>query len=248
MENETIELNLDEWVFLPDNKSSLLEFSHDGKDDFFKDSFFYPEGIIYMNYIDNYHSTDKLEENSSPTNETNQVLAPTLTEPDVDKNPDDILAKEFKDIAVVLPEIEFAQDIVSKIFYKRMMEPEFFDIEIEPQPIQLEEEEEAYNLPQKYSDSEIKGIGCNLWRWGRRSIGALCSIGVAAATLSILVLGGQQQKNKNQRIYFQIYTDDKRMKQVVQQASRLNQAMSALRGAPVMTAAQISFGGFYDGF
>uniref|UniRef100_M8CNH8 DUF6821 domain-containing protein n=1 Tax=Aegilops tauschii TaxID=37682 RepID=M8CNH8_AEGTA len=39
-----------------------------------------------------------------------------------------------------------------------------------------------------------------------------------------------------------------RIQQVVQQTSRLNQAMSSMMGAGASTRANISFGGFYDGF
>lgn len=81
-------------------------------------------------------------------------------------------------------------------------------------------------------------------------IGALCSFGVAAATVCIFLIGGRlqhQQKQQQQKIQLQFYGDDKRMQQVVQQTSRLNQATSSVMGGGSSTRANISFGGFYDG-
>ncbi|CAL5079089.1 unnamed protein product [Urochloa decumbens] len=83
-------------------------------------------------------------------------------------------------------------------------------------------------------------------------IGALCSFGVAAATVCIFLIGGRVQhhhRQQQQKIQLQFYGDDKRIQQVVQQTSRLNQAMSSVMGAGgTSTRANISFGGFYDGF
>ncbi|CAL5066532.1 unnamed protein product [Urochloa decumbens] len=80
-------------------------------------------------------------------------------------------------------------------------------------------------------------------------IGALCSFGVAAATICIFLIGGRVQhhhRQQQQKIQLQFYGDDK---QVVQQTSRLNQAMSSVMGAGgASTRANVSFGGFYDGF
>ncbi|KAL6845675.1 hypothetical protein ACP4OV_024498 [Aristida adscensionis] len=83
-------------------------------------------------------------------------------------------------------------------------------------------------------------------------IGALCSFGVAAATVCVFLVGGRLQhhhrQQQQQKIQLQFLGDDKRIQQVVQQTSRLNQAMSSVMGAGGSTRANISFGGFYDGF
>ncbi|KAF0907059.1 hypothetical protein E2562_014664 [Oryza meyeriana var. granulata] len=84
-------------------------------------------------------------------------------------------------------------------------------------------------------------------------IGALCSFGVAAATVCIFLVGGRlqhhhKQQQQQQKIQLQLYGDDKRMQQVVQQTSRLNQAMSSVMGGGGSTRANISFGGYYEGF
>ncbi|XP_044467954.1 uncharacterized protein LOC123197675 [Mangifera indica] len=95
--------------------------------------------------------------------------------------------------------------------------------------------------------AEDNGGGLNLWKWGLTGIGAICSFGVAAATICIIIYGSQHKtkQQQNQKLRFQIYTDDKRIKQVVQQASKLNEAISAVRGVPI-TRAQITLGGYYD--
>ncbi|WVZ62335.1 hypothetical protein U9M48_012111 [Paspalum notatum var. saurae] len=82
-------------------------------------------------------------------------------------------------------------------------------------------------------------------------IGALCSFGVAAATVCVFLIGGRLQhhhRQQQEKIQLQFYGDDKRIQQVVQQTSRLNQAMSSVMGAGASPRANISFGGFYDGF
>ncbi|XVF30807.1 hypothetical protein REPUB_Repub16aG0090200 [Reevesia pubescens] len=91
--------------------------------------------------------------------------------------------------------------------------------------------------------------GLNLWKWSLTGIGAICTFGVAAATFCFIILGSQQrhrQQPQNQKLLFQHYTDDKRMKQVVHHTIKINEAISAVRGVPI-TRAHITFGGYYDG-
>ncbi|KAM3279150.1 hypothetical protein ACQJBY_046450 [Aegilops geniculata] len=82
-------------------------------------------------------------------------------------------------------------------------------------------------------------------------VGALCSFGVAAATFCILVLGGrpqqQQRKVQDHKSQFQVFADDERIHRAVEQASRLNQAVSSVMGG-ASTRATVSFGGHYNGF
>ncbi|TKY46180.1 hypothetical protein E2542_SST28217 [Spatholobus suberectus] len=95
---------------------------------------------------------------------------------------------------------------------------------------------------------EKNDSGFNLWKWSLTGVGAICSFGVAAAAVCVLFFGSQQgnKLKQDQKIRFQIYTDDKRIKQVVQHATKLNDAISAARGVP-MSRAHISVGGYYDG-
>ncbi|ESQ41811.1 hypothetical protein EUTSA_v10014292mg [Eutrema salsugineum] len=102
-------------------------------------------------------------------------------------------------------------------------------------------------------DENICGGKMNLWKMGLNGIGAICSFGVAAAaaTICVFFLGHNNNiqgcRNKNQILRFQIYSDDnKRMNEVVKHATKLNEAISVMKGLPVARA-QISFGGYYDG-
>ncbi|CAK9144518.1 unnamed protein product [Ilex paraguariensis] len=106
-------------------------------------------------------------------------------------------------------------------------------------------------------DSEIKeevtweegNGGLNIWKWSLSGIGAICSFGVAAATICIIIVGSHQRKPKpqqNQKLQLQIYSNDKRIKQVVHHATKLNEAISAVRGDQ-LTRAHITFGGYYNG-
>ncbi|XP_062189854.1 uncharacterized protein LOC133892883 [Phragmites australis] len=117
-------------------------------------------------------------------------------------------------------------------------------------PRQFAEEEEDVK-----KDDGVARPECVIFSVGKlkvNGIGALCSFGVAAATVCIFLIGGRLQhhhrQQQQQKIQLQFYGDDKRIQQVVQQTSRLNQAMSSVMGAGASTRANISFGGFYDGF
>ncbi|CAA3021011.1 uncharacterized protein LOC111384891 [Olea europaea subsp. europaea] len=168
---------------------------------------------------------------------------------------------------------EADQDPVSQVFFKKMKEPEFVDMKVEsptstrsgimPQIdgagfYQFEENEEAYKVEALDSESctsKVKGDsememdennwGFNIWKWSLTGIGAICSFGVAAATVSIIVLGSSQKsKQQNQKLQLQFYANDKRIKQVVHHASKLNEAI--FRGVP-LTRAHVTFGGYYEG-
>ncbi|CAE6107617.1 unnamed protein product [Arabidopsis arenosa] len=114
------------------------------------------------------------------------------------------------------------------------------------------EVEEGSDLRSKKEVDWDEGEKMNLWKKGLNGIGAICSFGVAAAaaTICVLFLGHnssiQGGRNKNQILRFQIYSDDnKRMNEVVKHATKLNEAISVMKGLPVARA-QISFGGYYD--
>ncbi|XP_068638176.1 uncharacterized protein [Aristolochia californica] len=172
----------------------------------------------------------------------------------------------------IKPSFAGEQDSFSQVFFKKMKETEFDDMKIgspksatkgliphlEMGPIQFEDKEEVSSGEYKASkiadqeEGEKKqkrcsgGGGVTFWKWRITGIGALCSIGVAAATICIFTIGSRQrqkQQNQYQKLRFQIYSDDKRIRDVVHHASKLNQA---LRGVP-LTRANITFGGYYDG-
>ncbi|KAA8519041.1 hypothetical protein F0562_016185 [Nyssa sinensis] len=120
--------------------------------------------------------------------------------------------------------------------------------------VEKEMESEKGNL-----DSEIKeevtweenNGGLNIWKWSLTGIGAICSFGVAAATICIIIFGSSQrnkQHQQNQKLRFQIYTDDKRIKQVVHQATKLNEAILGVRGVPLARAHSYIRWVFHKGF
>uniref|UniRef100_A0A0D9WWP2 DUF6821 domain-containing protein n=1 Tax=Leersia perrieri TaxID=77586 RepID=A0A0D9WWP2_9ORYZ len=133
-----------------------------------------------------------------------------------------------------------------------------------------EEEEGKFAVAGEEEEEEEGGVGekgkkgrrgskreeCVVFGVGKlrvNGIGALCSFGVAAATVCIFLVGGRlqhhhKQQQQQHKIQLQLCGDDKRMQQVVQQTSRLNQAMSSVMGGGGSTKANISFGGYYDGF
>lgn len=50
----------------------------------------------------------------------------------------------------------------------------------------------------------------DLFKWGLNGIGVFCSLGMAAATICIIICGnGRRHKQQNQKLKFQIYTDNK---------------------------------------
>lgn len=119
------------------------------------------------------------------------------------------------------------------------------DMEIMASP-RMKIEKEMVNLDCNKEEEDSTG-GFNIWKWGLTGVGAICSFGVAAATISILFFGSQQRnKFQQEKIQFQIYTDDKRIKQVVQHATKLNEAIATVRGFP-LSRAHITYGGYYDG-
>ncbi|XP_011034386.1 PREDICTED: uncharacterized protein LOC105132521 isoform X2 [Populus euphratica] len=96
---------------------------------------------------------------------------------------------------------------------------------------------------------EEGGGGLNLWKLSLTGIGAICSFGVAAATICIFIFGSHQtnkQQQQKQKPSFQIYTDDKRIEQVVHRATKLNGAISVARGAPIARA-HITYGDYHGG-
>ncbi|KAI9178600.1 hypothetical protein LWI28_028389 [Acer negundo] len=83
-------------------------------------------------------------------------------------------------------------------------------------------------------DSNANQKEFDLWKWSLIEIGAICSFEVAATTMCIIIFGSQQRNQHNhKKLCFQIYADDKRIKQVVQQATKLNEAISVVRGVPI---------------
>ncbi|XP_028780158.1 uncharacterized protein LOC114736483 [Neltuma alba] len=193
----------------------------------------------------------------------------------ITKNPIDIPSASIqKNRGSQIGGVEADQDSVSQVFFK-MKENEFVDMKMdspksgsrgmlppidtmkfdengEPMEImtspRLKIEKEILTHNDQDSTWEHNKDGFNLWKWSFTGIGAICSFGVAAATVCILLFGSHQ-KNKlhhNHKIRFQIYADDKRIKQLMQQANKMNEAISAATGVP-LSRAHITCGGYHDG-
>ncbi|KAG7575898.1 hypothetical protein ISN45_Aa03g003490 [Arabidopsis thaliana x Arabidopsis arenosa] len=184
---------------------------------------------------------------------------PNKHEPDPDPDSNQTLSTDF----VSSPRVSF----------KIMKETEFADMKIDP-PARITSPLPQIDAAAASKPSDLEGGGdlrdkkevvleeededgsggerLNLWKVGLNGIGAICSFGVAAAaaTVCVFFLGHNNIKickNKNQMLRFQIYSDDnKRMKEVVNHATKLNEAIFGMKGVPVVRA-QISFGGHYDG-
>ncbi|KAI3845471.1 hypothetical protein MKX03_023406 [Papaver bracteatum] len=121
----------------------------------------------------------------------------------------------------------------------------------------IDDDQEA--LKKSYLDSDMKkdqrnlqernnGGSLHIWKWRITGIGALCSLGITAATICIFIIGNRKKHHQqNQKFRFQIYAEDnERIKQVVHHATKLNNAISAARGVP-LSRAHITFGGYFDG-
>lgn len=247
-----MEVDLDDWEFLPDE---------------------HHKGVIFSSNEFNFVSKELVDVNYF-------IIRPSLPSPSTDEckhiqaqrqehqQEEEEQVKEFKDIEVV------PQDVVSQVFFKKWKENEFVDKKLDleldldldsPKSItkasisglcfdeeeeceeEVEEEEEE-ELDEKIKEKPLfNGFGITVWRW------SLCTVGVAAATVCMLFLGAKprpKQHHHSQRLQFQMYSDEQRIKQVVQQASRLNQALSTMRGgasSPLNArSAHISFGGYYN--
>ncbi|XP_045791047.1 uncharacterized protein LOC123885772 [Trifolium pratense] len=151
------------------------------------------------------------------------------------------------------------EENVSQVFFK-IKENEFVDMKIEsPKSSSSKEiitsprmivEKDVFGHNEEDSNwEEENNSGFNLWKWSLSGVGAICTFGVVAASICVLFFGSQQRK-KNQhdkKMRFQIYNDDKRIKQVVQHATKLNEAIAVVRGVPI-TKAHITVGGNYDLF
>ncbi|KAL1211545.1 hypothetical protein V5N11_023554 [Cardamine amara subsp. amara] len=259
-------MDVDEWELLPKNSFKDLDLDDDGA--MMMDYFLCPSTQEPL------HKTEPLPR--SIVVPTKLLQVPIAWEPVLDhehkktpNNPD-----LDPDSDPVSKQILSTDSVPSSptVSFKKTKETEFVDMKIDlPARITspLPQIEDAASKP---SDSEggddllgkkevtleeedhINGERLNLWKVGLNGIGAICSFGVAAAaaTVCVFFLGHNNIKickNKNQMLRFQIYSDDdnKRMKEVVNHATKLNEAIFAMKGVPVVRA-QISFGGHYDGF
>ncbi|KAL2483162.1 hypothetical protein Fot_44606 [Forsythia ovata] len=266
-------MDLQEWELLPDD--GFLEIHDDGGKKIYSRKYGSgPNSVLEMNYfVCPPKSTPTITNQLLPVP---IHLEPKILKPSDQEMIPKQVPVEIKIMPSALPEkikhfntgsaTEADQDLVSQVFFKKMKEPEFVDMKVEspkssrseimPQIdgagfFQFEENEEALESKSCEGDSEMEmdenNWGLNIWKWSSTGIGAICSFGVAAATVCIVVFGTRQKskQQQNQKLQFQIYTNDKRIKQVVHHATKLNEAISAVRGVP-LSRAHVTFGGYYE--
>ncbi|PIA59960.1 hypothetical protein AQUCO_00400676v1 [Aquilegia coerulea] len=259
MEKTTDEMDLDDWEFLSTGSDGLHDFhTHEtttGKGLLFTSRLdFNRKGVFDMNYF------------KYPSNDHMKQVVPIQLEP---RNLEEEVVKEV--IKVVGDQEMISQHV---FFNNKLKETQFVDIkmdspkstagrgswnQIETSSIQFDSKKEDHeekkedkhclesNTKEEIMNWKKNGCGFNIWRWRLSGIGAICSIGMAAATICIFIIGSQQKHKhhqQNHKLSFQIYTDDKRFKQVVQHATKLNQAISSVRGVPI-NRAHITCGGYY---
>ncbi|KAJ4873698.1 Uncharacterized protein Rs2_44586 [Raphanus sativus] len=252
------EMDLEEWELLPSPKNSFKDLDHDEDHhgDMVMDYFLCPSA-----------QQEPLHKIESPPRSkvipTKLLQVPIAWEPVLDhenkkiSNDPDPTQTLLTD-SVLSPTVSF----------KKTKETEFADMKVDPparitSPVSLidaakpSDSEGSDDVREKKEDDDVRsdhggGEKANLWKIGLNGIGAICSFGVAAAaaTVCVLFLGHNDIKvckNKNHKLRFQIYSDDnKQMREAVNHATKVNEAIFAMKGVPVVRA-QISFGGYYDG-
>ncbi|KAL3357783.1 hypothetical protein AABB24_018133 [Solanum stoloniferum] len=245
-------MDLEEWEILPDD-GFLQIHDDDGKMIFSrKYSSENSKNEFNMNYF-----ICPSPKSSQFVDTTHQLvpLDPTFQETSNDQEkviiPKQVITKVPLELKV--PNFGEHHEQFSQVFFKKMKENEFDNMKMDsPKSInksllsQFEEKTEDFEVEKDKKIEENGNSGLNLLNKSLNGIGAICSFGVAAAaTICIIFIGNHQKHKQNQKIRFQIFTDDKRIKRVVQHATRLNEAISTVRGVPV-TRAHITVGGYCD--
>ncbi|KAF7819280.1 uncharacterized protein G2W53_024735 [Senna tora] len=249
-------MNIDEWDFLSDD-GGFLDFSEDAeKKAFLGKRYSDSKSVFDMDYFmcPSPTSMNITEPSRNPRlpDQLVPVPIPIRLEPRIRKAPDDD---------------EADQDTVSQVFFK-IKENEFVDMKmdsprsgtrgmlppIDTGGMKFDDKGETREImisPRLKIEKEMlmdkEEDDPTSWEHHHNGIGAICSFGVAAATICILFFGSNQRNKHNHKIRFQIYADDKRIKQVMQQANKMNEAISAATGVHVpLTTAHITYGGYHD--
>lgn len=249
-------ISLDDWEFLPDHRSSFFmeEFTAGGKDRLLFDADLVMININHFAPASHRAPYDCILDEE----EAKKPPVPPLQDASVQ---DPVV--EFKDICVTQAESrpggEFAPKAIEILMISDAEEEEEAIVKCTVGCKEVYEDEVMVEAAPDLRDEVEEGVmkdraglecvGFSVRNLRVNGVGALCSFGVAAATFCIFLLGGRQQqhqkkKMQNQKTQFQMYADDERIQQVVEQASRLSSVM----GGASSTRASISFGGYYDGF
>lgn len=253
------------WVNIP--YDGLLEVNDDGDERIFSRKYVKsPAKLLKPNYFDSpQNSQDFVEEEPR----FQKLLLSNPTKLDHEDEIKEVIKlqipiMESKEIRSE-PEPELDQDQIFQVFLKK--ENQFVEMKMGSPRLSSQETDMSHteispflydetssdhvvncSSPSKMIKQEVvaweeNNQRLNFWKWGLSGIGAFCSLGMAAATVCIIILGnGKRLKQQNPKLKIQIYSDNQRIKKVVEQA---NEAMSAMRGVPLVKA-QITYGGYYE--
>ena len=203
-------MDLDEWEFIP--ADGFLNFREDAeKSIYFTNS----KSVFNMNYFDeSLPNSKKARENSRLVPVTIPIQLKPTPEPES---------------VVKAGALEADQDSVSQVFFKK--ETEFVDMkmdspksptsamgfvaQIDASAFSFDDKAEAVKAEKDLAmeERESGDDGLNIWKLSLTGIGAICSFGIAAATICVLFFGSHQRNkhrlHNNHKIRFQIYDDDK---------------------------------------
>lgn len=245
-------MDIDDWELLPATNGSshcttMFEFGLESEEDLLfskQTNFFGPVAIVDNHYfiLPSPRPSDIPKDESS-----------TSAEEDAQEEESVV---EFKDIGVVPTPLPPQVIVASQAIFNKLKDDELDDMSVWYPNFSPRGKivpligQESVEKEEEYVNHDKRKKPC--WEGFGLKIGALCSVGAAAAaaTICVFVLGAHHQPSHekySQRLQFHIYTDDKRINQVVQRASRPSCSLAAARGAQ-MTRAHISFGGHYTGF
>ncbi|KAJ3687219.1 hypothetical protein LUZ61_016383 [Rhynchospora tenuis] len=240
-------MDLDEWEVIPSTKPYLHVSSKELL------SFLGPDVLVETDYFR--CPTPGLSPSPSEHQQQEEEEKEVEEQEAEEEEEEEEMPKEFKDIGI---STEFRKEERSPAPTPAPTSPVNW---LEPDPMVfshgtiMTEKEEVMQMERKKEvvvEEEKDCTGFNLWGLSVHGIGAICSFGVAtAATLCVFALSTASASSNvrvrsSPNIQFQIFSDDKRIKDVVQRATGLNHAISAARGITIPTA-QISFGGHYEG-
>lgn len=258
------------WVNVP--YDGLLEVHDDGGKKFFSRKYVRsPRNPFRMDYFSSSRKSQEFDDSYSENESRLQKqFIPLQIQMDdhkvFDQREDEV--KEITKLPILInnelkeaPEADL--DPIFQVFFKK--ENEFVEMKMdsprsgscrimlpytETDVFQYEDESYDHEFndssPSKVVNDEVEKVTKeenNIWKRGFNGIGTFFSLGMAAATICIILFGNGQRHKQKQKFRIQIYSDDKRIKQVVHHA---NEAMSKMRGVP-LTTAHITYGGYYEG-
>lgn len=198
---DPLETNLEEWEFLPDN-TSFFQFGLDEIEDLISNE------IIYTDY---FREEPKLIQQAPAHDQDEEAQLKNIS----------ISHVFFK---IINPQVD--AELIEKTTRpssepkQRMVELVEREIEAPPSVLFMEEKVllgEKGDLEEEEEKAIWEGIGIGIWRWRLMGVGALFSVGAAAAaTICVVAFGGREAKEspyrrRHQRniVQFHFHDEDK---------------------------------------